>query len=366
KFTASVASAASATPTAARQRHVLQSRSRSRPASPSPDRRRASWSTRAKSLAPLTSSQSEIGLTASSTAVHERRSQYRCPRPFCTKVYGSLNGLRYHLERGNCEIEAGPDGKLPAAALAAALAAHRASGASSLPNDGLPTAAGTAVPDPTPNEGESGLLRLRGTTQAPKPPLLSLLSGSAPQASVPPLLAATVATANTAAGREPGLAELIPALAFPARTAAVAPSLQSTGCLPQIQPAAEAAADALSPTPPSQPRPESSAPSPAEAKLREPAESGATGVGDDSDDGAAGQDQERELLAPPPADEQLLPADIRIAHRPYWCRVAGCGRRYKNLNGLKYHGRVAHPDRSFLDDVKGHAAHNAHTSNHSA
>ncbi|KAJ1533973.1 hypothetical protein HK405_000229, partial [Cladochytrium tenue] len=283
-------------------------------------------------------------------------------------VYGSLNGLRYHLERGNCEIEAGPDGKLPAAALAAALAARRACSLP-VPNAGLPIAAGAAgaaVPDPAPDEGESGLLR--GTTQAPKPPLLSLLSMSAPQASVSPFLATTVATADTAAGREPGLAELIPALAFPSHTAAAAPSPQSTGSLPQIQPAAAAVADALSPAPPSQPPPESPAPSPAEAKPREQAAvAGAAGLCDDGGGEAEQQHQRRGLPAPaPPPEEQLLPADIRIAHRPYWCRVAGCGRRYKNLNGLKYHGRVAHPDRSFLDDVKGHAAHNVHTNDHSA
>ena len=51
-----------------------------------------------------------------------------------------------------------------------------------------------------------------------------------------------------------------------------------------------------------------------------------------------------------------LPHDIRITHKPYWCRVSGCGRRYKNLNGLKYHGKVAHPGMSFQEDVKGHSS----------
>ncbi|KAJ3056932.1 Transcriptional regulator of ribosomal biogenesis proteins [Rhizophlyctis rosea] len=44
---------------------------------------------------------------------------------------------------------------------------------------------------------------------------------------------------------------------------------------------------------------------------------------------------------------------VKIAHRPYWCRVAGCGKKYKNLNGLKYHARAAHPMMDFKEEVKG-------------
>lgn len=46
--------------------------------------------------------------------------------------------------------------------------------------------------------------------------------------------------------------------------------------------------------------------------------------------------------------------EIMIARRPYFCRVPGCHRKYKNLNGLKYHARVTHPELDFQTAVKGH------------
>jgi hypothetical protein len=46
---------------------------------------------------------------------------------------------------------------------------------------------------------------------------------------------------------------------------------------------------------------------------------------------------------------------IKCAIRPYWCRV--CGQKYKNLNGLKYHAKVTHPELHFHKDIKGHHAH---------
>ncbi|KAJ1550876.1 hypothetical protein HK096_004479 [Nowakowskiella sp. JEL0078] len=49
------------------------------------------------------------------------------------------------------------------------------------------------------------------------------------------------------------------------------------------------------------------------------------------------------------------PNNIKITHRPYWCKVSGCGKKYKNLNGLKYHGKVSHPDMDFRLMVKGNS-----------
>ncbi|KAJ1328391.1 hypothetical protein BSLG_010123 [Batrachochytrium salamandrivorans] len=46
---------------------------------------------------------------------------------------------------------------------------------------------------------------------------------------------------------------------------------------------------------------------------------------------------------------------VKISHRPYWCRV--CFRKYKNLNGLKYHARTEHSTLDFRLEVKGHTAH---------
>ncbi|KAI9006109.1 hypothetical protein BC832DRAFT_556145 [Gaertneriomyces semiglobifer] len=54
----------------------------------------------------------------------------------------------------------------------------------------------------------------------------------------------------------------------------------------------------------------------------------------------------------PPEEAELRMANIRIAMRPYWCKMPFCGKRYKNLNGLKYHARTTHPDIPF-EEVKG-------------
>ncbi|KAJ3155790.1 Transcriptional regulator of ribosomal biogenesis proteins [Irineochytrium annulatum] len=53
-----------------------------------------------------------------------------------------------------------------------------------------------------------------------------------------------------------------------------------------------------------------------------------------------------------PSPSSANPA-IRITHRRYWCKVPGCEKRYKNLNGLKYHGRVGHPGLDFKKEIKG-------------
>ncbi|KAI8833929.1 hypothetical protein BC829DRAFT_448571 [Chytridium lagenaria] len=38
-----------------------------------------------------------------------RKDKYKCPKPYCSKSYKNLNGLKYHLERGNCELENTPE-----------------------------------------------------------------------------------------------------------------------------------------------------------------------------------------------------------------------------------------------------------------
>ena len=37
-------------------------------------------------------------------------------------------------------------------------------------------------------------------------------------------------------------------------------------------------------------------------------------------------------------------------YKPFWCRK--CSKRYKNINGLKYHAKVDHADLEF-DKIKG-------------
>jgi hypothetical protein len=47
-----------------------------------------------------------------------------------------------------------------------------------------------------------------------------------------------------------------------------------------------------------------------------------------------------------------LPGDIKITTRPHVCHYPGCAKKYKNLNGLKYHARIVHPDWT-LREVRG-------------
>ncbi|KAJ3392276.1 hypothetical protein HDU84_004541 [Entophlyctis sp. JEL0112] len=42
---------------------------------------------------------------------------------------------------------------------------------------------------------------------------------------------------------------------------------------------------------------------------------------------------------------------LKIVHRPYGCKIAGCDKRYQNLNGLKYHAKTAHPGLDFKTEV---------------
>ncbi|KAI9332380.1 hypothetical protein BDR26DRAFT_898946 [Obelidium mucronatum] len=42
---------------------------------------------------------------------------------------------------------------------------------------------------------------------------------------------------------------------------------------------------------------------------------------------------------------------LKIVHRPYGCKIAGCGKRYQNLNGLKYHAKTAHTGLDFKTEV---------------
>jgi Aberrant zinc-finger len=46
--------------------------------------------------------------------------------------------------------------------------------------------------------------------------------------------------------------------------------------------------------------------------------------------------------------------DIRVIHRKFTCMVPGCGKKYKNPNGLKYHAQTYHAHLS-LDVVRGHS-----------
>ncbi|KAI8927119.1 hypothetical protein BC831DRAFT_504076 [Entophlyctis helioformis] len=43
--------------------------------------------------------------SATTIGVRRGNPKYKCPRPYCSKVYKNANGLKYHLGRGNCEFD---------------------------------------------------------------------------------------------------------------------------------------------------------------------------------------------------------------------------------------------------------------------
>ncbi|KAI8609318.1 hypothetical protein BC830DRAFT_851312 [Chytriomyces sp. MP71] len=63
--------------------------------------------------------------------------------------------------------------------------------------------------------------------------------------------------------------------------------------------------------------------------------------------GSTGSADQRGLTAALIASDESL----KIVHRPYGCKIVGCGKRYQNLNGLKYHAKTAHPGLDFKADI---------------
>lgn len=45
--------------------------------------------------------------------------------------------------------------------------------------------------------------------------------------------------------------------------------------------------------------------------------------------------------------------DLKVVNKPFYCKIGECGKRYKNLNGLKYHARINHGEMDFEMHVKG-------------
>ncbi|KAJ3413277.1 Transcriptional regulator of ribosomal biogenesis proteins [Chytridiales sp. JEL 0842] len=73
--------------------------------------------------------------------------------------------------------------------------------------------------------------------------------------------------------------------------------------------------------------------------------------------GAGGGDEEMMMMMMGQEGEGTGAAgmgEIKVVNRPYYCRVPGCLKKYKNLNGLKYHARICHVGLDFKQDVKGY------------
>ncbi|KAJ3068083.1 hypothetical protein HDU98_008767 [Podochytrium sp. JEL0797] len=170
---------------------------------------------------------------------------YKCPRPLCTKVYKNPNGLKYHLDRGACEVD----------------------------HDVMEATTGISLhtDDPT------ALFNLQQQAQQ------ALHSG------------------YDAFGGPNGNGQHHP---------------QQTA-YPEIGVSSSSSVSTPAAT----------------------ANTSSSGGGA----GAASQNLTAALMT---SDESL-----KIVHRPYGCKVSGCGKRYQNLNGLKYHAKTAHAGMDFKNEV---------------
>ncbi|KAI8820154.1 uncharacterized protein EV422DRAFT_531858 [Fimicolochytrium jonesii] len=231
--------------------------------------------------------------------------KYKCPKPFCSKVYKNSNGLKYHLEHGNCELDY----------------EHHAAASSAMSSQGSPLLS-AATPAPHPNHPR---------TSSPSPSDYMHPSPAMPHANM------GAAAAAAAAHPEFATPYYLP------------PNSPHTSTLYTHQ------LDPHNHNHPYNTHPQQHPNYPY----------------------AALQGQQQFTPAPylpftsnlplfsPLGLSQLSPGlaaahaqDIKIALRPYWCRVQGCGKKYKNLNGLKYHAKVCHKDMDFKTEVKGHTSMN--------
>lgn len=51
--------------------------------------------------------------------------------------------------------------------------------------------------------------------------------------------------------------------------------------------------------------------------------------------------------------KELKQTQVKVVSKPFYCKMNGCDKRYKNLNGLKYHARINHEHLDFEVYVKG-------------
>ncbi|RKP04292.1 hypothetical protein CXG81DRAFT_16271 [Caulochytrium protostelioides] len=70
-----------------------------------PERPSSALSNVSLSSPALIASQGPHGSPAVPPSLGEDYRQYKCPKPLCTKAYKNTNGLKYHLERGLCELD---------------------------------------------------------------------------------------------------------------------------------------------------------------------------------------------------------------------------------------------------------------------
>ncbi|KAJ3175324.1 hypothetical protein HDU87_006274 [Geranomyces variabilis] len=288
--------------------------------------------------------------------------RYKCPRAFCSKVYKNSNGLKYHLEHGNCELD---------------YAQGQQSGQQQQqqqqqqqPQHGEYPAAAPSHPDfaPFADMASPPSQPLQPPQQQQQQQQHPAGNGTPPPAHAPPPPPQFI-NPNVASG---------PYVTSPMMHAAVAGSSSSSGSSSPLMP--PHIIPVYHGTPmhhhhhqqqqhPHHPQ------HPQHPQIQHQQQQHQLHMLQQQHPGLHAQQQQQlamhyanhphmhhpqhhphHMQAMAGMGYPIVAQDIKIALRPYWCRQ--CPKKYKNLNGLKYHAKVAHADLDFKTQVKGHTSMN--------
>jgi hypothetical protein len=221
-------------------------------------------------------------------SVSDKPPPFKCPRPFCSKIYKNLNGLKYHLQEGKCELEA------------------------------------TATPSLSVSGGHSNFLNSMYGVSGPGNGGIGSQGGSVLKKKEAVLEVAKEKV------REMGL------------------GIHFGGGKNDTHLLSSLSSSATPLTPPNNNNNNN------DQEATEDVPITATNSSDHIvDPSMAGVSSEDLAELSNLSDISELLGDIKIVSRPYFCKVPGCHKKYKNLNGLKYHAKVSHADMNFKKEVKG-------------
>ncbi|KAI9324499.1 hypothetical protein DFJ73DRAFT_243076 [Zopfochytrium polystomum] len=216
---------------------------------------------------------------------------YKCPRKLCTKVYKNANGLKYHLDRGACEIDQSALSLAPSVQLRSSLN-HLESTTAHSNRTRVSFAVSDLIREPSPGSYRHELAAAESFSVS---------------ASLRPAPPPALSTAFLSYHRSP-----------------------STHFSPS---------SAVSPATPS--------PYHVSQHLQDLPTPSSAGFVTSATVTNGGHVPNTTATLVEDGDAEPL----KVVHRPYACRVRQCGKRYQNLNGLKYHSKVEHPELDFRQDV---------------
>ncbi|KAJ3135129.1 hypothetical protein HDU90_004161 [Geranomyces variabilis] len=274
--------------------------------------------------------------------------RYKCPRAFCSKVYKNSNGLKYHLEHGNCELDYAQGQQSGQQQQQQQQAQHGEYPAAAPSHPDFAPFADMASPPSQP---------LQPPQQQQQQQQHPAGNGTPPPAHAPP---PQFINPNVASG---------PYVTSPMMHAAVAGSSSSSASSSPLMPPHIIPVYHGTPMHHHQQHHPHHPQHPQHPQIQH--QQHQLHMLQQQHPGLHAQQQQQLAMHyahhPHPQHHPHMQAmagmgypivaqDIKIALRPYWCRQ--CPKKYKNLNGLKYHAKVAHADLDFKTQVKGHTSMN--------